>query len=127
VTPPPRPEPAPPSSSSPLTYVGVTLTGLGVVGLGIGTAFGVTALTKRNDADCPNNVCTGPSGQPSTLHQAASAGNVATAFFIAGSVLVAGGATLWIVAPRRNRGAALLASPTVASHAGGAALAGTWW
>ena len=116
----------PVASGSSLRYVGLAVAGVGVVGVGLGTFFGLTAINKRNDANCPSNVCTGPSGQPAVLRDAVSAGNVSTVFFIAGAALVAGGATLWLVAPRGGRTTALAVAPTMASHAGGLALAGRW-
>jgi serine/threonine-protein kinase len=126
VAPPERPEPPPPSTGSPIGYVGIALGGVGLAGIGVGTFFGVTAINKKSQADCPGNVCTGPSGQPATLHDAVAAGNVSTVFFIAGAALVVGGATLWLVAPRAGRATAVAALPTGASHTGGLAVAGTW-
>jgi len=65
--------------------------------VGVGTAFGIEAISKHNDAKstCPNAQCATPNG--STLWSSAeSAGNVSTIGLIAGGVAVAGGAVLWL-------------------------------
>ena len=72
--------------------------GIGVVGLGVGSAFGAAALSKRNDAanTCPN-LCADESG----VHKwsdAKSAGNVSTVAFLVGGLALAGGAVLWFTA-----------------------------
>lgn len=71
---------------------------LGAVGLGIGTAFGLQARIKRNDARavCPG-VCASQEGVD-RWHDAKLAGNVSTAAFIAGGVGVAAAAILWLTA-----------------------------
>jgi hypothetical protein len=73
--------------------------GLGVVGLGIGTAFGVMALSKKNDANsaCPNQ-CTSQDGA-NKWSDATSKGNASTVAFVAGGAAVAAAAVLWFTAP----------------------------
>jgi hypothetical protein len=72
--------------------------GLGVVGLGLGTVFGLQAMSKHNDAAaaCPG-ACATQSGVD-MWNDARSAGNVSTVAFIVGGVALAGGAALWFTA-----------------------------
>jgi hypothetical protein len=93
------------SGSSPLRTVGLVVGGVGVAGLAVGTVFGVIALSKNSAANSGN--CGGSLGGPNDCNptgvddrkSAVSAGNVSTVAFIAGGVLAAGGATLFLVAP----------------------------
>jgi hypothetical protein len=78
--------------------------GIGVVGLGVGTAFGVMAMSKKNDAQsaCPGQ-CSTADGV-SKWSDAGSAGNISTIAFIVGGVGVAGAAVLWFTAPSTSGG-----------------------
>ena len=95
---------------------------LGVVGLGVGTAFGVIAMSKKSSAqnECPG-ACATPDGV-SKWNDAATAGNVSTVAFIVGGVGLAGGAVLWFTAP----GASASSGTQVGFGLGGAQLRGTW-
>jgi hypothetical protein len=85
---------APPSTETPgpnrtLSFV---VLGVGVVGVGLGTAFGLSTLSKRNDLDdaCPNKTCR--SSQQSNLDSAKTSGTISTiAFAAGGAALIAGG------------------------------------
>ncbi len=74
--------------------------GVGFVGLGIGSAFGLIAMSKKIDAEsaCPDSLCTNQDGS-NRWRDAASAGNLATVGFIVGSVGIAAAAVLWITVP----------------------------
>ena len=122
----PASPPGPAGSSGALRIVAPVVAGVGVAGLAVGTVFGVTAINKKNAADCPGNVCTAPLGQPATLRDAVGAGNASTIFVVAGAVLVAGGAALWLLAPDARHSLALTAAPSVAQGGGGVLLAGAW-
>jgi hypothetical protein len=78
--------------------------GVGIAGLGVGTAFGLIAMSKKNDAQsaCPNQCAT--SDGVTKWSDAASAGNVSTIAFIVGGVGVAGAAVLWLTAPSSGGG-----------------------
>lgn len=78
--------------------------GLGVVGVGLGAAFGVTAISKRNAARnvCPN-ACKTTEGV-AQWSDAGTAGNISTFGFIAGGAALAGAAVLWFTAPSANGG-----------------------
>jgi hypothetical protein len=108
-----------------LRLTGAIAAGVGVVGLGVGTYFGIVAIQKQQDASCPRNVCTAPSGHPDTLRQAIDAGNLSTVFLVAGGVLVAGGAALWFLAPRGSEPRAAVA-PVVLRDGAGASLVARW-
>ena len=108
---PPAPAPAEhaasPGALSPWRVAALGATGAGVVGLGLGAAFGVAAISKKNDAEqqgCAGNVC--PAGAASTREDARTDANIASAVLIAGGVLVAGGAALWFFAPKSTAGVA---------------------
>ena len=93
-----------------LEWAGVSVAGAGVVGLGVGGYFLSSALGKKSDSskDCEGNVC-GAEGS-AARRSAVSNGNTATIFAIAGGVLAAGGATLFVVG-RLRAGHAETSSP----------------
>jgi hypothetical protein len=96
--------------------------GLGVVGVGLGTAFGVTAISKRNAA---RNVCPGDCNTTEGVAQwsdAGTAGNISTFGFIAGGAALAGAAVLWVTAPSASGGAKV----RVAVGPSGVRMVGTW-
>jgi hypothetical protein len=133
-----------PESDSGLTSLqvgGLITGGAGVVALGIGGVFGLRAISKNGESEdsCDGNLC--PQQGYDARKDALSAGNVATAAGIAGAVLVAAGATLWLVgAPsskptedtgpaasknrNRERGPSLAALPAVLPAGAGVALLG---
>jgi hypothetical protein len=117
VAPPPGPTPVPggpgvtplppveTTPASPLKTVGLIVGGVGVAGLLTGGVFGILALSQNASANSGH--CGGSLGGAnqcdatgvSLRSQAVGYGNVSTIAFIAGGVLAAGGATLWLVAP----------------------------
>jgi hypothetical protein len=105
--------------------VGWVLGGVGVVGLGVGTAFGLTAIGDNNSAHCnANKEC-----QPGPLSDAKSAAKISDVGFIAGGLLLAGGAALVLFAPSDNAespGVALRVSPLVGRGSGGVSLGGSF-
>ena len=95
--------------------------GIGVVGVGIGTVFGVQAMSKHSDASsaCPDR-CADQSGVD-LWKSARSAGNISTAAFVVGGVGLAAGATLWLTAkPSASPG------PQVGMGPGSIELRGSW-
>ncbi len=95
-------EPAPaddPDSSdtggdSTLSTAGIAAMAVGAVGLVIGSYYGLRALSLKKEADCPAS-CEGDAYNKQ--QQAYDAGNVSTIAFVAGGVLAATGATLYVV------------------------------
>ncbi len=92
---------SPESSGSTLRTVGMIGAGVGFAGLVVGTMFGLQASSKQDAADCPNNVCRDDAAA-STLRAANDAATISTVAFIAGGVLTAGGATLWLLGSSRS-------------------------
>jgi hypothetical protein len=79
--------------------------GVGVVGVGLGSGFGIVAMSKKSDAQsaCPNQCATADG--VSKWSDAKSAGTVSTVAFIVGGVALAGGAALWFTAKPESGGA----------------------
>ena len=128
----PRPPPDTDDSrgSSTRTW-GYVVGSVGLVGLGVGTAFGLIALSKNsaskdNGACDANNVCdaTGKSARDA----AHSAGNVSTFAFIGGGIAVAVGAVLILTAPSPTspRTARIEVAPLVGASSGGLFVRAGW-
>ena len=100
--PPPPPAPAVPGGGPPVQrWLGLGLAGLGLVGLGVGTVFGVGALGKQSEAEphCDaKNVCDAEGLR--LREEGLASGDAATAFFVAGGVLLGAGAVLFLTAPK---------------------------
>jgi hypothetical protein len=113
-------------ASTPWKTIGWVLGGAGVVGLGVGAAFGLSAMGDKSSADCnPSNQCA-----PGPLGSARSAALAADVGFVAGGVLLAGGVALVLVgsgasATRETAGSVKVA-PTVGASGGGLVLGGSW-
>jgi hypothetical protein len=122
-TPPPAPAAATGGSSNPMKTAGWIIGGVGVAGLALGTVFGIVALNDKNNAGCVDNLCN--PGTSSGIKSAALASDVG---WIAGGVLLAGGAALVLLAPGpKHEGAARVqVAPTVMAGGGGAVLGGTF-
>lgn len=108
---------------SPLKVAGIVVGGLGVVGIGVGSVMGIVAIGKNNDAnnghcDKTTNIC--DSTGVSMRSDAVGAGNVSTVAFIVGGVLLAGGATMFLLAPSSN----VQAAPAVGTNGAGIVLRG---
>jgi len=111
------PPPPPTSSGGGQRVAGLVIGGVGVAGLAVGGVFGGLALGKLNASnaagDCaPNNHCS-PAG--ATLRYAAEdRATVSTIGFIAGGALLAGGAVIFLTAPRGAKTVGLTVAPSVA-------------
>jgi hypothetical protein len=111
---------------APWKTVGWVLGGAGVVGLGVGTAFGILAISDHNAAKCnASHVClTGPL---SNARGAALASDIGLA---AGGVLFATGLGLVIFAPHEGgeerAATAAVIVPVIVPGGGGLAAAATW-
>jgi hypothetical protein len=91
----PAPSQGSPTGTSTLRTVGWIVGGVGVAGLAAGVVSGIIAVSDKSSANCNgNNVC---QGSVSGVKSAALAADIG---FIAGGVLVAGGAGLVLFAPR---------------------------
>jgi tetratricopeptide (TPR) repeat protein len=95
----PEAEPAPSHTLRTVSYI---LGGAGILGLGFGTFYTVRANSKKNESNkhCdPNDTNQCNEDGVALRNQALSSAHLATAFVIGGSVLLAGGIVLFIVAP----------------------------
>jgi hypothetical protein len=116
----PAPAPPPdavPHGASPWRTVGLVSAGVGVVAIGVGTAFGVIAKSKRDDSNAQPGGCVNDDCPPAAAHtrdDARSAGTTSTIFFVAGGVLAAAGVTMFLVAPSATDTRALRVAPSVA-------------
>jgi hypothetical protein len=89
--------PAAPSRSwSAVQISGLAAGGLGVVAIGVGSVFGLQAISKKSDSSsgCNGDAC--KSGALQTRLDARSAGNTATAAFVVGGLLVVGGGAMFL-------------------------------
>jgi hypothetical protein len=102
--------------------LGLVAAGVGVVGVGLGSAFGLIAMSKRDDAQriCPNQ-CTGSDGA-NAWKDAGAAGTASTVLFVVGGAALAGAAVLWFTAPSSGREP----SAQVGLGFGGVQMKGTW-
>jgi hypothetical protein len=98
VTPVPLPEAPPPSAGlSTRRTLALASLGAGVVGIGLGSYFGLTAISKHNDPAgvCPQNA-TDCSAQKTLNDQAGFNADAATVSFAVALVAVGVGAFLWL-------------------------------
>lgn len=110
----PVPAPAPAPMPTPLKdtgsngstqrWIGLAVGGAGLIGIGIGSYFGLRAISKNNDAEklCPsNNVCSTQQGVTLT-HDAKSAALASDIAFGAGAAALVGGVVLFLTAPSQH-------------------------
>jgi hypothetical protein len=119
-SPPSLPPPAKPSRWSTQRTLAVLAGGLGVVGVGLGTSWGVFALSSQNQekSHCSTSSCSNPNQATvdyDTAHTDATASTVA---FGAGAAFLAAAAVLWLTAPSVH------VTPAVGSRGGGVVLGG---
>jgi hypothetical protein len=108
----PTPE-TPSSNGSTQRTIGLVVGGLGIIGVGIGSVFGLSAMSKENDAtqhDCnSSNQCNRTGVQLG--QDAQSAATASTIAFAVGGVAIAGGVLLYFTAPKGS------SAPTVGLRA----------
>jgi hypothetical protein len=115
VLPPPRP-----TRWTTQRTVAVVSAGVGLVGIGLGTSWGLYAISSQNreKSHCSASACDNPAQAAvdyKTAHDDATASTVA---FGAGAAFLAAAAVLWFTAP------SMQVMPTMGSQAGGVALGG---
>lgn len=110
------------------SVVGAATVGVGVVGVALGAFYGGLAAGRLEEAEnrgCNREPCSPDAAQ--LLADARSAGDASTALFVVGSALVAGGLTLWILAPDGDDEAASLgATAAIGPQRAGLSLGGTF-
>ncbi len=110
---------------SPLKTVGLVAGIAGVVGLGLGVAFGVEALSTKS-ANCSASGLCEPAGSAGNAYSQAT---ISTVGFVMGGVLLAGGVTLFLMAPRgghEHRGTSAAMAPMIGPSSGGFQIVGKW-
>ena len=126
----PTPEPPAPerASQSPQRTVGLVVAGVGVVSLGLGAYFGLRAKSQLDDSNAGHcnaaGVCdsAGLQGRVDALNSATAS----TIAFIAGGALAAGGAILYLTAPKTRTPGSVSVGPTVAAGGAGVVARGAW-
>lgn len=125
------PDTAPSSGLGTQRLLGIGVAGLGVVGVGIGSVFGLLASgawsNAKNACGGDTSHCTNVSSADSYKSTANTDGTISTIGFIAGGVLVAGGAVLFFTGRPHDSGAAAVSiAPAWSPGQGGVALRGTF-
>lgn len=119
------PTPHAASSGSGTKTLGLVLGGVGVVGVGIGSFFGLKAMSKidqAKEASCSDKLCQ-ERGDLELTKDANSAATISNVAFIAGGASLVAGAVLYFLAPS-TRESGLRASPYASQHEFGLALGG---
>ena len=101
------------SRGSTQRMTGLGVGALGIVGIGVGSFFGLTAMSKHSGINCPNDVCASP-GDKNKNDDAKSDATISTIAFAAGGALVAGGIILYLTAPKPESRTGLRVVPTFA-------------
>jgi hypothetical protein len=93
-------EPAKSGGGSAQGTMGLVMGGVGIVGVAVGAVFGLSASSKWKDAkaECSDYPYGCGSEGVALQDDAKSAATISTIGFIAGGVLLAGGAALWLTA-----------------------------
>lgn len=122
-----KPATEPESSGSALRTTGIIVGAVGLVTLGVGTAFGLSAKSKNDDAAsmCSGLECRDPRALTLT-DEARSQATISTFGFVAGGALLAGGVVLYLVAPKSESKTALHVAPRVGMNTAVLSLGGTF-
>jgi hypothetical protein len=104
----------------------IALGAAGVVGLGVGTVYGLKAMSKNSDAEktCSGATCSDRAGVELT-EEAEDAALISNIAFGAGTVLLAAGVVLFITLPAEESKTVALA-PVLAPGGGGVSLSGAF-
>jgi hypothetical protein len=88
---------------SSLRWTGVAAGAVGLAGIGIGSGYGLAAMSKADVAkgSCNGNACTSQAGVDAAKN-ARSLGTISTAGFLAGGALLAAGAVLFFSGSERS-------------------------
>jgi hypothetical protein len=114
-----------PTSPDGLRLAGYVAGSVGLAGIAAGTALGVAAVVRNNEAHCDAaSVCQDPQAR----RNAQGIADASTVAFVAGSALLAAGVALLLVAPSgdASRRARLHVVPAVSRDAAGLGLGGSW-
>jgi hypothetical protein len=114
---------APANDGSTQRTVGWVTFGLGGAGLAVGSFFGVTAMSKANEAkndQCSGKFCPTQAGVTAT-RDGLTAATAADVGFIAGGALLVAGLVVVLTAPQ-----GVHVAPTVGQGYGGLSVTGAW-
>jgi hypothetical protein len=120
---PPPPPPAKPSWWTTQRTLAVIGGGLGLVGVGLGTSWGLYAISSQNleKSNCSSaSSCAKPAQAVVDYNSARDNATASDVSFIAGAAFLAAGAVLWFTAP------SVSVTPAVGSHGGGLSLGGSF-
>jgi hypothetical protein len=106
-------------------WVGYGVGALGIVGLGLGAAWGGQALEAKSEPGCRSGVCT-TEAAAQVQRDGHAAGDRSTIAFVAGSALMAGGITLWLLAPRAGARPTASIALTMHDRVSALLLGGAW-
>lgn len=98
----PAAPPAKEKKLSKLQIASIAVGGAGVVGLALGTGFGVSALNKKDEANCDGATCATPEDEDKN-NEALTAARACNGLLAAGGVLVVGGLLTFFLAPKERR------------------------
>ncbi len=134
---PPAPEASPPATDSVGDHggnqtqkiLGLVAGGLGLGGLGLGAAFGLMALSEKNqqESDCSTTACSDHEKAVGDHSSAETDGLISTVGFVAGGALLVAGTALFFTAghsPDSSATTGLLITPSVGPGGTGISLAG---
>jgi tetratricopeptide (TPR) repeat protein len=108
-------------------WIGIGVGAAGIATLGVSAAFGLTAMSKADDAGCNNGLC--PNERAQKLNnEALDAGTISTVTFIAGAVTTAAGVVLLLVplSSDDDGGDRVALQPFVSPDQAGITLGGRW-
>jgi hypothetical protein len=123
--PPPKDVPPAPAKNHTLAYV---VGGVGIVGIGVGSYFGLRAMSKNKDAEAfcnGDNVCNDQQGIDLT-EEARDAALISNIGFAVGGAALAAGIVLYVVAPGSDETQALRIAPSIARNGGGLSVGGNF-
>ena len=120
----PPPAAAEQSTWSDRKTIALVAGGVGIIGIGVGAVFGVMTLSQYSNSktECGSG-CAAGSQAASDYNTANTSATISDIGLIAGGVLVAGAAVLWITAPS---GAQVQVTPTAGPQGAGFSLRGTF-
>lgn len=113
-----------PNAGKTQRILGLGIAGVGVAGVAVGAVFGLLASSSWSSAqsDCPSSTTCKQPQAGDERSSALTKATVSTVGFVAGGVLVAGGAVLFFTAPKSHKEITVGIAPTL----GGAVLRGTF-
>lgn len=117
------PPAAAPRRSRTFDILALSSAGVGAIGLGVGTVFGVMAMSRHDEAQkaCPQSCANDEDAQ--LWRDATSAGNVSTVGFVVGAAGLASAVTFWVFG---NRSSSSGPSTRVGLAPGSVVVGGTW-